>query len=54
VGGGVDYSITNKISVGVKYRYTGLVNEKINDMVDYDETNKVASHNIYAGIKFYF
>ncbi len=51
VGGGVDYSITDKISVGVKYRYTGLANEKINNSIGNSE---VASHNIYAGARFYF
>jgi len=51
VGGGIDYSITNKISVGVKYRYMGLANEIINNSIGNSE---VASHNIYAGARFYF
>lgn len=47
VGAGVDYSITDKITVGVKYRYTGL------DSVELRDSN-VTNHNIYAGAKFFF
>lgn len=47
VGGGLDYSITEKVIVGIKYRYTGLVN----DMLD---SSNAASHNIYAGARILF
>ena len=47
VGAGVDYSITDKITLGVKYRYTGL------DSVELRDSN-AASHNIYAGARLFF
>ncbi len=47
VGGGLDYSVTEKITIGVKYRYFGLLNNKL-------DNNNAASHNIYAGARFYF
>lgn len=44
---GLDYFFTGKFSVGVKYRFNGLVSDKF-----IDESPK--SHNIYVGARVYF
>jgi len=46
-GGGLDYFVTDKFSVGAKYMFRGLVN-------NYDFVDNPESNNIYAGAKFYF
>jgi len=46
-GGGLDYFINEKVSIGIKYQFTGIA-EKIEFL------NTMNSNNVYAGMRFYF
>ena len=53
VGTWIDYSINEKIAIGLKYRYFSMPDIKFNDAYG-PVTMDYSSHTLYAGVRFYF